>query len=105
MARIKSKAVVSRLMGDNLVPSLADIRCTYCHRGDSRHPLKSCGDCGENLYCGLACQSADWKVGGHSKICHKGRKKDVNFMKSVHPADDTINVTTCKKGNVKTITM
>ena len=92
-------------MGDNLIPSLAAIRCTYCHRGDSRYSLSSCGDCGENLYCSLACQSADWKVGGHSKICHKGRKNDATFMKSALHTNGSQKVTTGEKGNVKTVTM
>lgn len=36
--------------------------------------FKACGGCKEKYYCGVECQTKDWKEGGHKARCRKNRE-------------------------------
>lgn len=32
-----------------------------------------CGGCRKRAYCSVACQTLDWRVEGHRKVCQEGK--------------------------------
>ena len=40
-----------------------------CPLEQLRHPLLACSACRAVWYCGTACSHADWREGGHRRVC------------------------------------
>ncbi len=74
--RIRERAAMRGPMPPNVVvidprPSLVmwTVDCAHCHTPMEKKDAKKCSACRSVYYCGVECQRAHWKRGGHKQVC------------------------------------